>query len=48
MRFLLNCRFPLILGNDFSGVVVKVGERVNTFKPEMKFTGDPAKTGSAH
>jgi alcohol dehydrogenase len=36
-------KFPLILGNDFSGVVVKVGERVNTFKPGDEVYGRPRK-----
>lgn len=43
MKFLLNYSFPLILGNDFSGVVVKVGERVNTFKPGDEVYGRPRK-----
>ncbi|MFI8712268.1 NADP-dependent oxidoreductase [Brevibacillus brevis] len=43
MKFLLNYRFPLILGNDFSGVVVKVGDRVNTFKPGDEVYGRPRK-----
>jgi len=43
MKFLLNYRFPLILGNDFSGVVVKVGDRVKTFKPGDEVYGRPRK-----
>ncbi|MED4779493.1 NADP-dependent oxidoreductase [Brevibacillus choshinensis] len=43
MKFLLNYRFPLILGNDFSGVVVKVGDSVNTFKPGDEVYGRPRK-----
>ena len=43
MKFLLNYKFPLILGNDFSGVVVKVGDRVNTFKPGDEVYGRPRK-----
>ncbi|CAG7647088.1 Zinc-type alcohol dehydrogenase-like protein [Paenibacillus solanacearum] len=43
MKFLLNYKFPLILGNDFSGVVVKVGKRVNTFKPGDEVYGRPRK-----
>ncbi|WGV57212.1 NADP-dependent oxidoreductase [Brevibacillus brevis] len=43
MKFLLNYRFPLILGNDFSGVVVKVGDRVNTYKPGDEVYGRPRK-----
>lgn len=43
MKLLLNYRFPLILGNDFSGVVVKVGDLVNTFKPGDEVYGRPRK-----
>jgi len=43
MKFLLNYRFPLILGNDFSGVVVKVGKRVSTFKIGDEVYGRPRK-----
>lgn len=43
MRLLLNYRFPLILGNDFSGVVVKVGDRVTAFKPGDEVYGRPRK-----
>lgn len=43
MKLLLNYRFPLILGNDFSGVVVKVGDRVTTFKPGDEVYGRPRK-----
>jgi alcohol dehydrogenase len=43
VKFLLKHKFPLILGNDFSGVVVKVGERVNAFKPGDEVYGRPRK-----
>ncbi|MCU6709688.1 NADP-dependent oxidoreductase [Paenibacillus sp. J5C_2022] len=43
MKFLLHYRFPLILGNDFSGVVVKVGDQVKTFKPGDEVYGRPRK-----
>lgn len=43
MNLLLKYRFPLILGNDFSGVVVKVGSRVNAFKPGDEVYGRPRK-----
>ncbi|MEC0371277.1 NADP-dependent oxidoreductase [Paenibacillus chibensis] len=43
MKFLLKYRFPLVLGNDFSGVVVQVGDRVNTFKPGDEVYGRPRK-----
>lgn len=43
MKLLLNYKFPLILGNDFSGVVVKVGDRVNSFKPGDEVYGRPRK-----
>jgi alcohol dehydrogenase len=42
-KFLLNYEMPLILGNDFSGVVVKVGKRVNTFKVGDEVYGRPRK-----
>ncbi|HWI12142.1 MAG TPA: NADP-dependent oxidoreductase [Burkholderiaceae bacterium] len=32
LKLLLKYRFPLVLGNDLSGVVVDVGERVTRFK----------------
>ncbi len=32
-KLILPYRFPLILGNDFAGVVVRVGSRVRRFKP---------------
>lgn len=43
VKFLLKYKFPLILGNDFSGVVVKVGDQVNTFKPGDEVYGRPRK-----
>ncbi|GIP26541.1 NADPH:quinone reductase [Paenibacillus sp. J23TS9] len=43
VKLLLNYNFPLILGNDFSGVVVKVGDRVHTFKPGDEVYGRPRK-----
>lgn len=43
MKLLLNYRFPLILGNDFSGVVVKVGDQVKAFKPGDEVYGRPRK-----
>jgi alcohol dehydrogenase len=42
-KFLLKYDMPLILGNDFSGVVVKVGDRVNDFKPGDEVYGRPRK-----
>ncbi|QHT58596.1 NADP-dependent oxidoreductase [Paenibacillus lycopersici] len=42
-RLLLKYDFPLILGNDFSGVVVKAGGRVNEFKPGDEVYGRPRK-----
>jgi len=32
VKLLIHYKMPLILGNDFSGVVVKVGEKVTRFK----------------
>jgi len=43
VKLLLSYKFPLILGNDFSGVVVKVGKRVNAFKPGDEVYGRPRK-----
>lgn len=43
MKLLLSYKFPLILGNDFSGVVVKVGARVRAFKPGDEVYGRPRK-----
>jgi len=42
-KFLLNYELPLILGNDFSGVVVKVGEQVRGFKAGDEVYGRPRK-----
>lgn len=43
-KLLLSYKFPLILGNDFSGVIVKVGERVSAFKPGDEVYGRPRKS----
>ncbi|MFB9278577.1 NADP-dependent oxidoreductase [Cohnella cellulosilytica] len=43
-KLLLSYKFPLILGNDFSGVVVQVGERAKTFKIGDEVYGRPRKT----
>jgi len=43
VKLLLNYKMPLILGNDFSGVVVKVGSRVNAFNPGDEVYGRPRK-----
>lgn len=42
-KFLLTYKMPLILGNDFSGVVVKAGSRVSAFKPGDEVYGRPRK-----
>ncbi|GGG86276.1 NADP-dependent oxidoreductase [Paenibacillus radicis (ex Gao et al. 2016)] len=42
-KFLLKYELPLILGNDFAGVVVEVGERVSAFKPGDEVYGRPRK-----
>ncbi|WP_136605409.1 NADP-dependent oxidoreductase [Paenibacillus dokdonensis] len=44
VKLLLKYNFPLILGNDFSGVVVKVGGMVHAFKPGDEVYGRPRKT----
>lgn len=44
MKFLLKYKFPLILGNDFSGIVVKVGDRVSALKPGDEVYGRPRKS----
>jgi alcohol dehydrogenase len=43
VKFLLKYDMPLTLGNDFSGVVVKVGDRVNDFKLGDEVYGRPRK-----
>lgn len=43
VKLLLTYDFPLVLGNDFSGVVTKVGERVSAFKPGDEVYGRPRK-----
>jgi len=44
VKLLLSYKFPLILGNDFSGVIVQVGERVSAFKPGDEVYGRPRKS----
>lgn len=44
VKLLLSYKFPLILGNDFSGVIVKVGKRVSAFKPGDEVYGRPRKS----
>ncbi|REK77877.1 NADP-dependent oxidoreductase [Paenibacillus paeoniae] len=43
VKLLLKYEFPLTLGNDFSGVIVKVGKHVNAFKPGDEVYGRPRK-----
>ena len=42
-KLLLPYRFPLILGNEFAGVVVRVGSRVRRFKSGDEVYARPAK-----
>ncbi|MNJ45004.1 Zinc-type alcohol dehydrogenase-like protein [compost metagenome] len=43
LKFLLSYTMPLILGNDFSGVVVEVGDKADRFKPGDEVYGRPRK-----
>lgn len=43
-RMLLKYDMPLILGNDFSGVIVQVGKKVNQFKQGDEIYGRPRKS----
>lgn len=43
VKMLLNYKMPLILGNDFSGVIVKVGSKVTRFKVGDEIYGRPRK-----
>jgi alcohol dehydrogenase len=42
-KFILPYRFPLILGNDLAGVVVRVGSQVRRFKPGDEVYARPDK-----
>jgi alcohol dehydrogenase len=44
VKLLVKYRMPLILGNDFSGVVVKVGAKVTRFKVGNEIYGRPRKS----
>src|SRR5437868_10257346 len=43
-KLLLPYDLPLILGNEFAGVVVRVGSRVRRFKPGDEVYGRPDKS----
>ncbi|MGN7477769.1 NADP-dependent oxidoreductase [Solibacillus silvestris] len=43
VKLLLNYKMPLILGNDFSGVVIKVGAKVTRFKVGDEIYARPRK-----
>ncbi|TDL79168.1 NADP-dependent oxidoreductase [Peribacillus frigoritolerans] len=44
VRTLLTYKMPLVLGNDFSGKVIKTGEKVTAFKTGDSVYGRPRKT----
>jgi alcohol dehydrogenase len=44
VRMLLKYDMPLILGNDFSGIIIKVGEKVTKFKIGDEIYGRPRKS----
>lgn len=44
MKLLVKYKMPLILGNDFSGVVVKVGAKVTRFKVGDEIYARPRKS----
>ncbi|WP_339251035.1 NADP-dependent oxidoreductase [Paenibacillus sp. FSL P2-0136] len=44
LRMLLKYELPLILGNDFSGVIIQVGDKVKKFKRGDKIYGRPRKS----
>lgn len=43
VKMLLKYKMPLTLGNDFSGVIVKVGAKVNHFKAGDEIYARPRK-----
>jgi len=43
LKLLLHYEMPLIMGNDFSGVVIKAGDKVDQYKPGDEVYGRPRK-----
>jgi alcohol dehydrogenase len=46
LRIMLKYDMPLVLGSDFSGIVIQVGKKVKKFKIGDEIYGKPSKNGS--